>query len=69
MFKQASLEKYSLEMDMCLKHVENKAYWSLIWEEEDNVISLTPFLYVCVCVFHFWFFKKHSIHAIHMYVT
>ena len=55
-------------MDMCSKHVENKAYWSLIWEEEDNVISLPPFLYVCVCLI-FGFLKKHSIHAIHMYVT
>lgn len=55
-------------MDMCSKHVENKAHWSLIWEEEDNVISLPPFLYVCVCLI-FGFLKKHSIHAIHMYVT
>lgn len=44
-FRHASLEKYSLEMDMCPKHVENKVYWSLIWKEEDNIISLPPFLF------------------------
>lgn len=44
-FRPASLEKYSLEMDMCPKHVENKAYWYFIWKEEEDAISPTCFFF------------------------
>lgn len=44
-FRPASLEKYSLEMDICPKHVENKAYWYFIWKEEEDAISPTCFFF------------------------